>query len=233
MARSLVTKHGQRAMQPRFVPGIGFRTTIPAMHGDPSALCVIAITTNLRLFATIIAFLATEHCRCGAFFSQLLLFCWSRIYPCLTLSIDHPGMAPVNAFTDVFASTSGRCAETAWGRSTQFTSSYQRRSFVRFPPFLATRSSQKSCYSIRVQEASSSRSSSSSSSNGKHDITSAEVPDFLLSSTRFVAETLLPTEQGKFRLRGYRHTVRGCSFTNLWPAGGVDHRLDTVSKQQT
>ena len=26
--------------------------------------------------------------------------------------------------------------------------------------------------------------------------------------TKFVAETLLPTRQGKFRLRGYRHTVR-------------------------
>lgn len=26
--------------------------------------------------------------------------------------------------------------------------------------------------------------------------------------TEFVAETLLPTNQGKFRLRGYRHTVR-------------------------
>lgn len=26
-------------------------------------------------------------------------------------------------------------------------------------------------------------------------------------STKFVAETLLPTVQGKFRLRGYRHTV--------------------------
>lgn len=28
--------------------------------------------------------------------------------------------------------------------------------------------------------------------------------------TEFVAETLLPTNQGKFRLRGYRHTVRWC-----------------------
>lgn len=27
--------------------------------------------------------------------------------------------------------------------------------------------------------------------------------------TEFVAETLLPTNHGKFRLRGYRHTVRG------------------------
>jgi hypothetical protein len=27
--------------------------------------------------------------------------------------------------------------------------------------------------------------------------------------TEFVAETLLPTQQGKFRLRGYRHTVGG------------------------
>jgi hypothetical protein len=28
--------------------------------------------------------------------------------------------------------------------------------------------------------------------------------------TKFVAETLLPTKQGKFRLRGYRHTVSVC-----------------------
>jgi hypothetical protein len=28
--------------------------------------------------------------------------------------------------------------------------------------------------------------------------------------TKFVAETLLPTRQGKYRLRGYRHTVRFC-----------------------
>jgi hypothetical protein len=28
-------------------------------------------------------------------------------------------------------------------------------------------------------------------------------------NTVFVAETLLPTRQGKFRLRGYRHKVRG------------------------
>eukprot|EP00889_Picochlorum_renovo_P001119 jgi/Picre1/28149/NNA_003555.t1 len=33
--------------------------------------------------------------------------------------------------------------------------------------------------------------------------------------TEFVAETLLPTQQGKFRLRGYRHTVDGGrTFTN-------------------
>jgi hypothetical protein len=33
--------------------------------------------------------------------------------------------------------------------------------------------------------------------------------------TKFVAETLLPTKLGKFRLRGYRHTVRPdtCSCT--------------------
>lgn len=30
--------------------------------------------------------------------------------------------------------------------------------------------------------------------------------------TKFVAETLLPTGQGKFRLRGYRHTVRFADF---------------------
>lgn len=35
--------------------------------------------------------------------------------------------------------------------------------------------------------------------------------------TKFVAETLLPTKQGKFRLRGYRHTVRGWGR----PKGGV------------
>lgn len=27
--------------------------------------------------------------------------------------------------------------------------------------------------------------------------------------TRFIAETLLPTKHGKFRLRGYKHSVRG------------------------
>lgn len=27
--------------------------------------------------------------------------------------------------------------------------------------------------------------------------------------TRFIAETLLPTRHGKFRLRGYKHSVRG------------------------
>lgn len=32
-------------------------------------------------------------------------------------------------------------------------------------------------------------------------------PDPSLVWTKFVAETLLPTKQGKFRLRGYRHTV--------------------------
>ena len=30
--------------------------------------------------------------------------------------------------------------------------------------------------------------------------------------TKFVAETLLPTKQGRFRLRGYRHTVRPPAF---------------------
>ena len=34
--------------------------------------------------------------------------------------------------------------------------------------------------------------------------------------TEFVAETLLPTNQGKFRLRGYRHTVRWCWPLNEW-----------------
>ena len=42
---------------------------------------------------------------------------------------------------------------------------------------------------------------------------SAEPP---LVWTKFVAETLLPTKQGKFRLRGYRHTVRG------WAAGWAE-----------
>jgi hypothetical protein len=39
--------------------------------------------------------------------------------------------------------------------------------------------------------------------------------------TKFVAETLLPTGQGKFRLRGYRHTVRfvsrDCFYSNYRP----------------
>ena len=35
-----------------------------------------------------------------------------------------------------------------------------------------------------------------------------EPPSNDRSSTQFVAETLLPTAKGKFRLRGYRHTVR-------------------------
>lgn len=36
--------------------------------------------------------------------------------------------------------------------------------------------------------------------------------------TKFVAETLLPTTQGKFRLRGYRHTVGSLSPRCLPPA---------------
>jgi hypothetical protein len=35
-------------------------------------------------------------------------------------------------------------------------------------------------------------------------------------ATEFVAETLLPTRQGKFRLRGYRHTVSVFSFSLSW-----------------
>lgn len=39
---------------------------------------------------------------------------------------------------------------------------------------------------------------------------SADYPSSLIGSTKttFVAETLLPTRNGKYRLRGYRHTVR-------------------------
>jgi hypothetical protein len=36
--------------------------------------------------------------------------------------------------------------------------------------------------------------------------------------TAFVAETLLPTRNGKYRLRGYRHTVRDQPQTVLWNA---------------
>jgi hypothetical protein len=44
--------------------------------------------------------------------------------------------------------------------------------------------------------------------------------------TRFIAETLLPTRYGKFRLRGYKHSVRGqrrqgASAVRQWQ--GVTH----------
>jgi len=39
--------------------------------------------------------------------------------------------------------------------------------------------------------------------------------------TEFVAETLLPTQQGKFRLRGYRHTVRGTGLGSKWTKIGL------------
>ena len=45
-----------------------------------------------------------------------------------------------------------------------------------------------------------------------------------LDRTEFVAETLLPTRTGKYRLRGYRHTVgRSASvcFRLLGPGGGL------------
>ena len=50
--------------------------------------------------------------------------------------------------------------------------------------------------------------------NGTQHVMSEEIApksEAPLIWTKFVAETLLPTGQGKFRLRGYRHTVR---FTN-------------------
>lgn len=53
--------------------------------------------------------------------------------------------------------------------------------------------------------------SQNGSSNGVHPSTNPEEApgkDVPLVWTKFVAETLLPTGQGKFRLRGYRHTVR-------------------------
>jgi len=34
--------------------------------------------------------------------------------------------------------------------------------------------------------------------------------------TKFIAETLLPTSQGKFRLRGYRHTVSNEPLSSLF-----------------
>lgn len=37
--------------------------------------------------------------------------------------------------------------------------------------------------------------------------------------TKFVAETVLPTAQGKFKLRGYRHTVRASGRLRLGPRG--------------
>lgn len=40
-----------------------------------------------------------------------------------------------------------------------------------------------------------------------------------LTTTTFVAETTLPTTQGKFRLRGYRHSVGSSSFI---------HQLDGI-----
>lgn len=39
--------------------------------------------------------------------------------------------------------------------------------------------------------------------------------------TKFVAETLLPTQHGKFRLRGYRHTVGGGGGGKLQAGGSV------------
>lgn len=49
-------------------------------------------------------------------------------------------------------------------------------------------------------------------------------PDSSKVLTKFVAETLLPTKYGKFRLRGYKHSVRlgrqagsTCRRAYLWP----------------
>ncbi|CAD7697075.1 unnamed protein product, partial [Ostreobium quekettii] len=47
---------------------------------------------------------------------------------------------------------------------------------------------------------------SASIGNGSH--ASGEIADAVV-STQFVAETLLPTRTGSYRLRGYRHTVNG------------------------
>ena len=43
----------------------------------------------------------------------------------------------------------------------------------------------------------------------------------LFDCTEFVAETLLPTVSGKYRLRGYRHTVSNHILCTSHCAGGV------------
>jgi GTP cyclohydrolase II len=48
-------------------------------------------------------------------------------------------------------------------------------------------------------------------------------------STTFVAETLLPTTQGKFRLRGYRHTTDGGS-TYTEPTAIISGQVEGLSK---
>jgi hypothetical protein len=55
------------------------------------------------------------------------------------------------------------------------------------------------------------RGEASGNGNGTQHAMNDEIapkPGAPLIWTKFVAETLLPTGQGKFRLRGYRHTVR-------------------------
>jgi hypothetical protein len=41
------------------------------------------------------------------------------------------------------------------------------------------------------------------------------VPEELV-KTRYIAETLLPTRHGKFRLRGYKHSVSATSVFATW-----------------
>jgi hypothetical protein len=64
--------------------------------------------------------------------------------------------------------------------------------------------------------------SGNGSGNGTQHVVSDEInskSEVPLIWTKFVAETLLPTGQGKFRLRGYRHTVRfticDCFYSNV------------------
>ncbi len=68
-----------------------------------------------------------------------------------------------------------------------------------------------------------------SSSNGVHQATNPEEApgkDVPIIWTKFVAETLLPTGQGKFRLRGYRHTVRRVYQPFISP---FDHPILTLT----
>lgn len=65
--------------------------------------------------------------------------------------------------------------------------------------------------------------SSSSNGSGAHvSSSSCSEEARSLVQTRFVAETLLPTSQGKFRLRGYRHTVSVVGGQKIvWVAGAL------------
>ena len=42
--------------------------------------------------------------------------------------------------------------------------------------------------------------------------------DRAVAKTQFIAETLLPTSSGKFRLRGYRHTIQLVRLALVWAA---------------